>query len=223
MLPSISQFENAVSKLGITEKDHVIVYDANGVNAGVRVYWTFKVFGHKQISVLDGGLPKWLREGRPVEAGIVEKNPTQYKVAKFHSQLVKDYRQIVENIGKSKSDPSFVPVVDARPHARFTGEAPEPRAGITSGHMPNSISIPFTSVVDGQSNTLLPKEKLQELFQSKGLDLNKPIITSCGSGVTASIVLLALEEAGAKNVALYDGSWAEYASKAGSTIVKGDD
>ncbi|CAG8647150.1 4436_t:CDS:2 [Acaulospora morrowiae] len=215
MLPTPKDFADAVGKLGISESDYVVVYDSVGIFSATRVYWTFKVFGHKKISLLDGGLPKWLAENREIESGPIDIKPKSYTVPTLNTKLVRNYDDIRKNI-----DSNLEQVLDARPGLRFTGEAPEPRPGLPSGHMPHSISVPFNSVIDPNTkNTLLKDEELKKLFESKNVDLEKPIILSCGSGVTATMLYSALEKIGAKNLAVYDGSWTEYASKEGSPIV----
>ncbi|KAI9488870.1 Rhodanese-like domain-containing protein [Zychaea mexicana] len=215
MLPTPEVFAEAVGQLGISEKDQVVVYDSVGIFSATRVYWTFKAFGHQNVSILNGGLPKWLKEGRPTESGETKVTPAKYAVPTLNKQLVRDYAQVLENARRGGKPAQ---VLDARPNPRFTGEAPEPRPGLSSGHMPGSISVPFNVVIeDGQ---LLDSEKLREVFESRGVDLSKEIVTSCGSGITASTLYVALEQAGAKNVAVYDGSWTEYADKKDSIIEK---
>ncbi|KAI7853028.1 Rhodanese-like domain-containing protein [Circinella umbellata] len=215
MLPTPEVFAEAVGRLGISEKDQVVVYDSVGIFSATRVYWTFKVFGHQNVSVLNGGLAKWIKEGRATETGAPKITHTHYTVPTLNKQLVRDYNQVLEN---ARQDGKLAQVLDARPNPRFTGEAPEPRPGLSSGHMPGSISVPFNVVIeDGQ---LLDSEKLRGVFESRGVDLDKEIVASCGSGITASTLYFALEQAGAKNIAVYDGSWTEYADKKDSIIVK---
>ncbi|KAI8140440.1 Rhodanese-like domain-containing protein [Fennellomyces sp. T-0311] len=215
MLPTPEVFAEAVGNLGISEKDQVVVYDSVGIFSATRVYWTFKAFGHQNISVLNGGLQKWIKEGRPTETGATNFSAVKYAVPTLNKQLVRDYAQVLEN---ARQGGKPAQVLDARPHARFTGEAPEPRPGLSSGHMPGSISIPFNVVI--QDGELLDTEKLRDIFVSRGVDLDKEIVTSCGSGITASTLYFALEQVGAKNVAVYDGSWTEYADKKDSIIEK---
>ncbi|KAJ3300371.1 hypothetical protein HK104_001334 [Borealophlyctis nickersoniae] len=213
MLPSEEQFGRQVGgELGISENDHVVIYDTSGIGPACRVYWTFKVFGHEKVSVLDGGLPKWLAEDRPTETGDPTIEPTTYR-PRFNPSLVRNYEQIREAI-RSKSEQ----IIDARPAPRFQGLAAEPRPSLPSGHMPGAISIPFAEVTDPKTKTLLSSEDLEALFKQKGLDLDEPIVNTCGSGVTASIIYFALEQAGARKLSVYDGSWSEYASKPESPI-----
>ncbi|KAI9319653.1 Rhodanese-like domain-containing protein [Dichotomocladium elegans] len=220
MLPTAQDFASAMERLGISDQDQVVVYDSVGLLSAARVYWTFKAFGHENVSVLNGGLPKWLAEGRPVAvSGEGEEEDmtadAHYKVPTLQKALVRDYDAMLAN-ARAGGKPAVV--LDARSTARFMGAAAEPRPGLSSGHMPGSINVPFELVInDGQ---LLDQHSLKTLFQSKGVDMSSEIVTSCGSGITASILYLALEESGAKNIAVYDGSWTEYAGRKESIIVK---
>ncbi|KAI7890865.1 Rhodanese-like domain-containing protein [Mucor mucedo] len=219
MLPLPDKFADAVGKMGIDENDHVVVYDTAGVFSACRVYWTFKAFGHNSISVLNGGLPLWEKSNGPIESGTPEPVAAKhYKTPKLNHDLVRDYQQVLNNARNIQNGQSGAQVIDARPHPRFTGEAPEPREGLSSGAMPGSINIPFGQVI--QSGQMLDDDKLRHVFESNGVDISKDIITSCGSGITASILYLALERIGARHLAVYDGSWTEYASKDDCIIVK---
>ncbi|KAI8376951.1 Rhodanese-like domain-containing protein [Blakeslea trispora] len=219
MLPAPEMFAEAVGKMGIGRDDHVVVYDTYGVRSACRVYWTFKAFGHNSVSVLNGSLSLWEKEGGPVETGSPKPvEPKNYPVPELKPDLVRNYKTVLANAHKIQRGQAGAQVLDARPYPRFTGEAPEPRAGLSSGHMPGSISVPFDDVVD--NGVMLDDEKLRHLFKSKQVDLNKEIITSCGSGITASILYLALERIGARELAVYDGSWTEYAGMKDSLIVK---
>ncbi|CAG8508238.1 17947_t:CDS:2 [Funneliformis caledonium] len=220
MLPSPAEFAKAVGDLGISENDHVVVYDSIGLFSSTRVYWTFKVFGHEKASVLDGGLPKWMAEKREIESGPVTFKPKTYKTPTLRKEVVRNYEDIRRNINEGPDSSNFEQVIDARPEARFKGIAPEPRPGLPSGHMPYSYSVPFNSIIDPKTKTtLLQDDELKRLFETKSIDLNKPIVLSCGSGVTATMLYLALEKIGVKKLAVYDGSWTEYASRKGSPIV----
>ncbi|KAF7729729.1 hypothetical protein EC973_003807 [Apophysomyces ossiformis] len=220
MLPTPEKFAEAVGNLGISNQDQVVVYDSAGLFSACRVYWTFKAFGHQQVSVLNGGLPKWIQENKPTESGSPPTvNPVKYSVPQLDTQLVRNYQTVLQNAKLAETDPAKAALVlDARPNPRFTGEAPEPRPGLSSGHMPGSISIPFNEVI--QDGEILSDAKLKDYFVSKGVDLNKEIITSCGSGITASVLYFALERVGAKHIAVYDGSWTEYAGEETSIIIK---
>ncbi|KAL9555146.1 hypothetical protein PS6_003009 [Mucor atramentarius] len=219
MLPSPDNFADAVGKLGISENDHVVVYDTAGVFSACRVYWTFKAFGHESISVLNGGLPAWEKVDGPLETGAPEPvEPKMYKVSHVNKDIVRDYQTVLANARSIQQGKDGAQVLDARPYARFTGEAPEPRIGLSSGHMPGSISVAFNEVVE--SGEMLNDDKLRKVFESKGVNVDKEIITSCGSGITASILYLALERIGARKLAVYDGSWTEYAAKDDALIIK---
>jgi len=205
MLPTSEQFNQQVSQLGISDKDLVVVYDSNGKYvSSARVWWTFKAFGHDDVVVLEGGLPKWLEAKLPTTSGDEEvPKPGQFTKAKIDSSLVKNMKEMNDNIKAPHAE-----VLDARPEARFLGKAPEPRAGLKSGHIPGSKSIPWVNVFNA-SGSMLQEEDLKKLFASKGVDLDKPVITTCGSGVTASVVSLALASIG-KHSAVYDGSFSEW-------------
>ena len=216
MLPSIKLFEEKVGQMGISEKDHIVVYDSIGFFSAPRVYWTFKVFGHERISILQGGLPKWINEKRPVESGSPSYPAKEYN-SNFKPDLVKKYKDITNHISQCNKN---VHVIDARPSGRFDGKDPEPRAGLDSGSMPYSINLPFSNLIDPSTKSLKSESELKKVFNDLNVDINKPIITTCGSGVTASIVYFALKELGAQDVSVYDGSWAEYASIPNSKIIK---
>lgn len=219
MLPSKEVFADAVGKLGISNNDHVVVYDSIGVISACRVYWTFRVFGHQNISVLNGGLPKWIAEGRATETG--EPKPvatTEYKVNQVDNGLVRDYETIIRNVKRAQNGERSFLVADARSNARFTGEAPEPRASLSSGHMPGSVSMPFQDLMNGSE--FLDDETIKAKWLNKIPDLNQEIVTSCGSGITASVLYFTLERIGAQNISVYDGSWTEYAGRKESVIVK---
>ncbi|KAK4512776.1 uncharacterized protein ATC70_003482 [Mucor velutinosus] len=219
MLPSPDNFADAVGRLGISQNDHVVVYDTAGVFSACRVYWTFKAFGHDSISVLNGGLPAWEKADGPLETGSPEPvKPQVYKVSHVNKDIVRDYETVLSNARNIQQGKDGAQVLDARPYARFMGEAPEPRIGLSSGHMPGSISVAFNEVVE--SGQMLDDDKLRTVFKSKGVDVDKEIITSCGSGITASILYLALERIGARKLAVYDGSWTEYAAKDDALIIK---
>lgn len=204
MLPSEQQFAEAVSKLGIANKHHVIVYDTKGIFSAPRVWWTFRTFGHKAVSVLDGGLPKWKAENRPLLKGPEKTAPQNYN-AKKNVLLVKS-REEVASISKSGE----ADIVDARAGARFRGEVPEPRAGLRSGHIPGSCNLPFGEVLMPPYQTLRTAPELRQLFETAGLNLEKPVIATCGSGLTACILVLALHQIGKSDVSVYDGSWSEW-------------
>ncbi|MCA3585640.1 MAG: 3-mercaptopyruvate sulfurtransferase [Methylocystis sp.] len=205
MLPSAEDFAAAAGAMGLSEDMTIVVYDGAGLFAAPRVRWTFRVMGAKDVRILEGGLPKWLAEGRPVVAGTPLPKPKTFRAALDESAVA-----CLGDIKAALAEGS-AQIVDARPAARFRGEAPEPRPGLASGHMPGSLNVPFDQVVrDGH---LAEPAMIRRAFEANGVDLGQPIITSCGSGVSAAILSLALETAGVRTEALYDGSWAEWGGR----------
>jgi thiosulfate/3-mercaptopyruvate sulfurtransferase len=206
MLPSADEFAEAVGTLGIGSDDRIVVYDVRGVVSAARVWWTFRAFGHERVAVLDGGLRAWIAEGRPTAAGEASPTRRQFR-ARLRPELVRDFDFMRRNVG-SRVDQ----VVDARSRGRFEGTEPEPRAGLRGGHIPGSVNVPYETLYrpDG---TLLPLEALRAAFDQGGVDLGKPITTTCGSGITASVLALALHLIGRPDVAVYDGSWTEWATR----------
>jgi thiosulfate/3-mercaptopyruvate sulfurtransferase len=211
MLPSAREFARAVGGLGIGARDRVIVYDSRGVASAARVWWTFRAFGHDAIAVLDGGLPRWRAEGRPVESGTPAPRPRKF-TARLRRSLVRDLAAMRRNVTTRKAQ-----VLDARSRGRFVGTEPEPRAGLRSGHIPGSLNLPYDELYQ-KDGTLLPPHELRAKFEAAGLDLGKPVVTSCGSGVTASVLALGLYAAGRPDVAVYDGSWTEWGGRADTPI-----
>jgi thiosulfate/3-mercaptopyruvate sulfurtransferase len=205
MLPGTTQFNEAVGALGIGDGDTIVAYDSVGLFSAARVWWTFRVFGAKKVYVLDGGLPQWKAEGRPIEAGDTKRAPR-----KFHADMNVAAVATLGDVQMVVNDAS-VQVVDARAADRFRGEAPEPRPGLRSGHIPGSRNVPSGDLVE--NGHLVSAERIKAAFAAGGVDLNKPIITSCGSGVTAAILTFALESIGTEPKGLYDGSWAEWGAR----------
>jgi thiosulfate/3-mercaptopyruvate sulfurtransferase len=205
MLPPAEDFAAAVGAMGISEDMTIVVYDGAGLFAAPRVRWTFLVMGAKDVRILDGGLPKWLAEGRSVVAGTPTPEARLFKAAL-------DVSAVASLAGvKAALATKSATVVDARPAPRFRGEAPEPRPGLAMGHMPGSVNVPFDALV--QDGRMLPPGTVRGVFLAAGVDIDRPVITSCGSGVSAAILSLAIESAGAKAEALYDGSWAEWGGR----------
>lgn len=212
-MPSPEVFAQHVGAMGISADDTIVVYDGPGIHSAPRVWWMFRVMGVNDVHILDGGLDGWKKEGLPVTA-----EPTKIAPCVFHANFVEgsvasltDMRGIVENGG--------VQIADARSAGRFAGTDPEPRAGLRSGHMPDAKSVPATSLSD--NGRLLPADRLKAIFSEAGIDLSKPVVTSCGSGVTAAVIVLALETVGHADNRLYDGSWSEWGGLADTPVVTG--
>lgn len=215
MLPSADAFAEAVGAMGIDNQTHVVVYDAYGLMSAARVWWMFRIFGHDQVSVLDGGYPKWTKEARPTQSGTPTVAARRFK-ATLRPELVRAKSDLVANLGSNA-----VQVIDARAAGRFAGSAPEPRAGLRSGHIPGSKNLPFTQLLDPATGTVLPPLDLARQFAAAGIDSTKPIVASCGSGVTACVLALGLHILGAKDVAIYDGSWSEWGLEGGPPVATG--
>lgn len=205
MLPDAHTFAQEMSALGLGDGMHFVVYDAHGLFAAARVWWMLRAFGVSDVKILDGGLPKWVHEARPLEQGEARPRPRR-----FTPRLDHGFVASLDDVRKALTSGS-AQVVDARPAERFEGQAPEPRPGLRSGHMPGSLNLPFVDIVE--HGHLKTDAALAATFAKHGVDLTKPIITTCGSGVSAAILALAVEEAGGRLAGLYDGSWAEWGAR----------
>jgi thiosulfate/3-mercaptopyruvate sulfurtransferase len=214
MLPTPAAFAEAVGGLGIGTGDRVVVYDVRGVISAARVWWTFRAFGHDRVAVLDGGLRAWKSDGRPVEAGTPAPPRREFR-ATLRPELVRDLTAMQRNLSTRAEQ-----VVDARSRGRFEGTEPEPRAGLRGGHIPGSLNLPYESLYrpDG---TLKPPDALRSAFVIAGVDLARPVTTTCGSGVTASVLALGLHLVGHQHVAVYDGSWTEWGGRPDTPVDDG--
>ncbi|MBR1361754.1 3-mercaptopyruvate sulfurtransferase [Bradyrhizobium ottawaense] len=215
MYPSAEQFGRDIGNLGISNADTVVLYDAGGWVAAPRAWWMFLAFGHDNVRILNGGLKKWRAEGRAVESGEVKPKPATFK-ASYDSNRVRSMQQLIANV-ESRAEQ----VIDARAGDRFEGRAPEPRAGIRSGHIPGARNVPYNQLFDAATGTMKPLEDLRAAFTSAGVKLDAPIVTSCGSGVSAGVLTLALYRLGITDTALYDGSWSEWGQEGGPAIATG--
>jgi thiosulfate/3-mercaptopyruvate sulfurtransferase len=204
MLPPPEKFSSRMRGMGVGDGSRIVVYDSRGLYSAARVWWTFRVMGVDDVSVLNGGLPKWRREGLPLERGAPPNRTTRHFTARRNLELVRDLSDM-KALLKDKS----AQIIDARAPERFAGKAPEPRAGLRSGHIPGSHNVPFGKLLN-QDGTLKSAPQLQRLFEQAGVDLNKPVVTSCGSGITASVLALGLAELGHRRTSVYDGSWSEW-------------
>ncbi|MGO9361136.1 MAG: 3-mercaptopyruvate sulfurtransferase [Xanthobacteraceae bacterium] len=215
MFPGEQQFARDVAALGISSDNLVIAYDAGNWVAAPRAWWMFLSFGHRNVKVLDGGLQKWRAEGRALQSGPASPKPGRF-TARFDPAFVRSKAQLVDNLASRREQ-----LIDARARNRFEGSVAEPRPGLRVGHIPSSLSLPSSEMYDAKTGLMKPVDELRALFGREGLDLQRPVVTTCGSGVSAAVLTLALYRLGVRGSALYDGSWSEWGLPDGPPIATG--
>ena len=215
MFPTAEQFARDVGALGISSGDTVVAYDAGGWVAAPRAWWMFLSFGHPNVKVLDGGLKKWLREGRPTHSGKVAPKPGKFQ-ARLDPGYIRSQQQLIGNLQTHAEQ-----LIDARPRPRFEGTVAEPRPGLRPGHIPGSRNVPYAELFDANTGAMKPLDELRKIFMGAGVDMTRSIVTTCGSGVSALVLTLALYRLGVRGTALYDGSWAEWGLPDGPPVATG--
>jgi len=204
MLPPAEKFASRMKKMGIGDGMQIVAYDSQGLYSAARVWWMFRAMGHEEVRVLNGGLKKWKAEGRPLESGDAQPRTARHFSAVRNAQLIRDVADVKALLGSLRAQ-----IVDARAAGRFEGSAPEPRAGLRSGHIPGSRNLPFDSLLNADG-TMKGASELVAIFAKAGVDPSKRVVASCGSGVTAGVIALALAILGRADAAVYDGSWSEW-------------
>lgn len=217
MLASPEKFSSRMRKMGIGDGMRIVIYDSYGMFSAARVWWTFRAMGAEDVAVLNGGLPKWKAEGRALDSGDPTPRSERHFTSRRNAALIRDAGDVLAASGNGSEQ-----IVDARAAARFAGEAPEPRPGLRAGHIPNSLNLPY-DVLLNEDGTFKEPTQLRAIFEAAKVSLDKPIVTTCGSGVTASILSLALALAGHRDAAVYDGSWSEWGADENLPIATGSD
>ncbi|HLJ64577.1 MAG TPA: 3-mercaptopyruvate sulfurtransferase [Stellaceae bacterium] len=215
MLPSAEKFASRMRKLGLGDGHKIVIYDGGEIFSAPRVWWMLRIFGHPDIAVLDGGLAKWRAEGRPLTDELPMPRERHF-TARLNTLLLRDRRQMIENLTAKREQ-----VIDARSEARFQALVAEPRPGLRAGHIPGSLNLPWDRLLDQEKHTLLPPERLRELFHEAGLALDRPVVCTCGSGVSACALAFALHLLGQKDAAIYDGSWSEWGMPGDTPVATG--
>ena len=216
MLPDAKAFADAVGALGIAAGDRVVAYGGKGLIASARAWWMFRVFGHDRVAVLDGGSARWKREGRPLESGRPTPAPERFS-ATFRPELVADLARVRDNLERRDTQ-----VVDARSRGRFAATEPELRPGLRGGHIPGSVSLPYNELFRGDDDAMLPAEQVAAAFARAGVEPTRPVVTTCGSGVSAAVLALGLYRLGRRDVAVYDGSWTEWGGRTDTPVATGE-
>jgi thiosulfate/3-mercaptopyruvate sulfurtransferase len=214
MLPSPAKFSSRMKKAGVGDGARIVVYDNQGLFSAARVWWTFRVMGHEDVVVLDGGFPAWEAGGYPIETGPPQRREERHFTARFRADLVRDLADMRRAVEGGQ------PILDARPAPRFRGEADEPRAGLKRGHMPGARSVPSSALVTDKG-FMRSREELAALFADAGADTSRAAVCTCGSGVTAALIALALARLGRWDAAIYDGAWAEWGARDDTPIATG--
>jgi thiosulfate/3-mercaptopyruvate sulfurtransferase len=214
-MPDATDFKRHMESLGIGNDNMIVIYDGLGIFSAARPWWMLRSFGHEQCAVLDGGLPKWKADGYPLTSDISQIQSSTFTPA-YRPNMFCNLQDILNNLDSDQSN-----VIDARSKGRFEGSQPEPRINCRSGHIPGSLNVPFDQMLDPNSGTILEASSLQQKFKEAGVDLEKPMITSCGSGVTACVLALALHVLGKNDISVYDGSWSEWGSSSETPVAVG--